>query len=152
MQSSVILNIRKTFTDINQNSKLDKYRNIFLIAEAEFRAIKEAYKPEILRINRELAALTKAASEVIYLFRNIIETYNYCEYLRVLEDKKYVNTNNSYNEIVNSKEDSLINSLIKQKCGQKDFGTEEVRKELEKNKEDQTCHNSMEKKENNTEV
>ena len=127
MQSTGTQEDKATSINIDWFKRLDKYHQVFTKTEAEFKAVKETHKSEVLRIDRELAALTEAAPEVICLFRNIIETYNYCEYIRVLDEEKRISNNSSNSSSEKLDKTGLIKNLIKQECGQTDFGIEEIR-------------------------
>ena len=58
MQSLAISDNQETSTSINWYEKLDKYQKIFTKSEDDFKKIKKDYEREVLRKDRELAALT----------------------------------------------------------------------------------------------
>src|ERR1700752_1858525 len=103
-------------------AKLEKYRGIFRRSVNEQNLIVENHKSNILRKDKEIAALIGTEPETVCVFRNIIELYSYCEYLRARK-RELVSQNKSTASALKKQD---IKSLIDHEVGCVDYGIKEV--------------------------
>src|ERR1700752_1688922 len=103
-------------------AKLEKYRGIFRRSVNEQNLIVENHKSNILRKDKEIAALISTEPETVCVFQNIIELYSYCEYLQARE-RELVSQDKS-TAFALKKQD--IKSLIDHEVGCVDYGIKEI--------------------------
>ena len=87
MQEPVTSNGSGTSEMSKSYAKLEEYRGMFKKSVNEQNSIVENHKSNILRKDKEIAALVGTEPETVCVFRNIFELYSYCEYLRAREEE-----------------------------------------------------------------
>src|SRR6185436_3096543 len=118
MQRSVTQKVQPVSTEIKWYEKLEKYRDLFKKSNEKQKEVLESHRLKVLRKDEELAKLIGTESVVVCAFRNLVELYDYCEYVRVRDGEKLERSNtNQLGEMKVNKE-----SLLEQVCGCIDYG------------------------------
>jgi len=119
MQRSVTQKVQSISSEIDWCKKLEKYRNMFNKSDRVQKELLDSHKSKVLRKDEELAKLVSTEAVLVCVFRNLIEVYNYCEYVRVRDSEKP--KKNSIEQLKEDKEKKEI--LLEQECGCMDYGT-----------------------------
>ena len=122
MQEPVTPNGSGTSEMSKSYAKLEEYRGMFKKSVNEQNSIVENHKSNILRKDKEIAALVGTEPETVCVFRNIFELYSYCEYLRVRENELVSQDKSTASAL--KKQD--IKSLIDHEVGCVDYGIKET--------------------------
>ena len=88
MQRSVTQKVQPVSTEINWYEKLEKYWDLFNKSDEKQKEVLESHRLKVLRKDEELAKLISTELVVVCAFRNLVELYDYCEYVWVRDGEK----------------------------------------------------------------